>query len=142
MRGKLLLLLACDRELLATLHWREPGHTAAFTVYVLVFHFLANLPLDNPLLFGIQARFWMQVRLTKCSELTRTLTHILSRVAFSPQPNLLVFIFTGAGLHVVLAVFIGVARRAEQNATDGSSCAGAIARLIAIALFALQVREI
>ena len=51
------------------------------------------------------------------------------------------FTFAGAGLHFVLAALAGAARSAEQNAADGSSRAGAIARLIAIALFALQVRE-
>mmetsp|Transcript_72656 Transcript_72656/g.206890 ORF Transcript_72656/g.206890 Transcript_72656/m.206890 type:complete len:880 (-) Transcript_72656:73-2712(-) len=28
--------------------------------YLVVFHALANLPLDNPLLFGVHARFWQQ----------------------------------------------------------------------------------
>uniref|UniRef100_A0A7S2RZI0 DUF2723 domain-containing protein n=1 Tax=Mucochytrium quahogii TaxID=96639 RepID=A0A7S2RZI0_9STRA len=49
---------------------------AAFVFYVLVFHFLSNMPLDQELLFGVQARFWM-------------------------QPNLLAFYFAGCGLYVL-----------------------------------------
>lgn len=32
----------------------------ALVTYIGVFHYLNNMPLDNPLLFGVQARFWMQ----------------------------------------------------------------------------------
>jgi len=41
--------------------------------YVIIFHYLSNMPLSQRLLFGVQARFWM-------------------------QPNILVFIFSGVGL--------------------------------------------
>jgi hypothetical protein len=43
------------------------------TFYLLVFHTLANLPLHNPLLYGVHARFWM-------------------------QPNIIVFVLSGVGL--------------------------------------------
>ena len=33
---------------------------AAYLFYMLVFHYLANLPVDEALLFGVQARFWQQ----------------------------------------------------------------------------------
>ena len=33
-----------------------------FTFYIVVFHILANLPLNKALFFGIHKRFWMQVR--------------------------------------------------------------------------------
>lgn len=42
--------------------------------YLVVFHWLSNMPLDDPLLFGVHARFWM-------------------------QPNILVFVFCGLGIH-------------------------------------------
>ena len=45
----------------------------AFVFYELGFHSLSNLPLENPLLFGIHARFWM-------------------------QPNVLLFTWVGIGL--------------------------------------------
>ena len=45
----------------------------AFFFYDVGFHSLSNLPLDNPLLFGIHARFWM-------------------------QPNILLFVWVGVGL--------------------------------------------
>jgi len=32
----------------------------AFTFYMLLFHYLSNLPLDQPLYFGVHMRFWMQ----------------------------------------------------------------------------------
>ena len=31
-----------------------------------VFHFLANMPLDDPLLFGVHARFWQQPHVLAC----------------------------------------------------------------------------
>ncbi|CAN0108202.1 unnamed protein product, partial [Sphacelaria rigidula] len=48
----------------------------ALTVYLVVFNWLSNMPLDDPLLYGVHARFWM-------------------------QPNILVFIFCGVGLYRV-----------------------------------------
>ena len=54
-------------------HLIGPALVASLVVYLVVFHFLANMPLDNPLLFGIHARFWM-------------------------QPNLLASIFVGVGI--------------------------------------------
>lgn len=65
--------------------WDDGGHSAstallmALTVYLMVFHWLSNMPLDDPLLFGIHARFWM-------------------------QPNMIVFIFCGTGLYRVFHV--------------------------------------
>ena len=38
----------------------------AFCLYVLVFHALANLPLDDPLFLGIHMRFWQQATLVVC----------------------------------------------------------------------------
>ncbi len=35
----------------------------AWVLYLVVFHVLSNMPLDQQLLFGIQARFWMQPNL-------------------------------------------------------------------------------
>ena len=60
--------------------WDDEGLSAptallvALAVYVVVFHLLSNLPLDDPLLFGVHARFWM-------------------------QPNIVVFVFCGAGVY-------------------------------------------
>ncbi|CAM9546150.1 unnamed protein product, partial [Scytosiphon promiscuus] len=60
--------------------WDDAGHSAptalfaALVVYLVVFHWLSNMPLDDPLLFGIHARFWM-------------------------QPNMVVFVFCGAGMY-------------------------------------------
>src|SRR5260370_6477366 len=39
---------------------------AAFCLYVIVFHALANLPLDSPLNLGIHMRFWQQATLMVC----------------------------------------------------------------------------
>ncbi len=35
----------------------------AYLAYMLGFHLLANLPLDQPLYLGVHVRFWMQARL-------------------------------------------------------------------------------
>ncbi|CAN0331157.1 unnamed protein product, partial [Hapterophycus canaliculatus] len=46
--------------------WDDAGYSAptalfaALSVYLVVFHWLSNMPLDDPLLFGVHARFWMQ----------------------------------------------------------------------------------
>ena len=45
---------------------------ATLTFYQLVFHFLSNMPLDDPLLFGVHARFWQ-------------------------QPNFIIFVYFGIG---------------------------------------------
>ena len=49
----------------------------AWTFYVVVFHSLANLPLSDPLLYGVHARFWM-------------------------QPNLIVCLFAGVGVDLIM----------------------------------------
>ena len=46
---------------------------AAYLCYMLVFHYLANLPVDEGLLYGVQARFWQ-------------------------QPNVIAFLWVGIGL--------------------------------------------
>ena len=59
--------------------WDDNGLSApamllvALVLYLVVFHWMSNMPLDDPLLFGIHARFWM-------------------------QPNMIVFAFTGTGI--------------------------------------------
>lgn len=60
--------------------WDDAGSSApiallvALSVYLTVFNWLSNMPLDDPLLFGVHARFWM-------------------------QPNIVVFIFCGIGIY-------------------------------------------
>lgn len=61
---------------------------ATLASYLLVFHSLANLPLRDPLLFGIFARFWM-------------------------QPNIIVCIWVGVGLEAVLGLISSKALRAS-----------------------------
>eukprot|EP00696_Hemimastix_kukwesjijk_P019765 gnl/Hemi2/9138_TR3175_c0_g1_i1.p1 gnl/Hemi2/9138_TR3175_c0_g1~~gnl/Hemi2/9138_TR3175_c0_g1_i1.p1 ORF type:complete len:747 (-),score=177.76 gnl/Hemi2/9138_TR3175_c0_g1_i1:70-2289(-) len=50
----------------------------SFALYVLVFNYLSNLPLDSPLYLQVQERFWMQA-------------------------NLMVFLWLGLGLFVIVA---------------------------------------
>lgn len=52
---------------------------AALVMYLVVFHWLSNMPLDDPLLFGVHARFWM-------------------------QPNTLVFVFCGVGIYRAVTI--------------------------------------
>lgn len=65
--------------------WDDEGFSAptallvALVVYVVVFHWLSNLPLDDPLLFGVHARFWM-------------------------QPNIIVFVFCGSGIYGIFGL--------------------------------------
>jgi hypothetical protein len=48
--------------------WRPVALTLAFTAaaFLVVFHSMANLPLDQPLFFGIVTRFWQQPNLLVC----------------------------------------------------------------------------
>jgi hypothetical protein len=39
------------------------GVTLAFAFYMVVFHSLSNLPLDQPLYFEVHKRFWMQAHI-------------------------------------------------------------------------------
>jgi hypothetical protein len=57
--------------------------TAALVFYLMIFHSLANLPLSNPLFFGIHQRFWM-------------------------HPNIVCFHFVGVGLDVASKVASGI----------------------------------
>lgn len=50
-----------------------------FFFYFLVFHSLSNLPLDDPLLYGVHQRFWMQVR---SSRLYLAILIFSSRISF------------------------------------------------------------
>ena len=80
-----------------------PLLVAMLAVYLVVFHTLANMPLDNKLLFGIHARFWM-------------------------QPNMLVAVFAGVGAHLAChAAAAGVAAVGERlcKANPAVSPAGA-----------------
>ena len=52
---------------------------ALLIFYLVVFHTLANLPLHNPLLFGVHARFWM-------------------------QPNVIMFALAGVGLNKLVGM--------------------------------------
>lgn len=36
------------------------GLVSAYSFYMVLFHCLSNLPLDQPLYFGVHMRFWMQ----------------------------------------------------------------------------------
>lgn len=51
---------------------------ATLCFYFLVFHSLSNLPLDNPLLYGVHQRFWM-------------------------QPSVIMFAFGGIGFNAAMA---------------------------------------
>jgi hypothetical protein len=42
------------------------GVVWTFVFYILVFHSLANLPLDSPMPFAVHARFWMQPNIILC----------------------------------------------------------------------------
>jgi hypothetical protein len=118
--------LACADTWLA-----GPALVSALVTYVGMFHYLNNMPLDNPLLFGIQARFWM-------------------------QPNWLACLFAGVRLHA-LATAVARALGALQAGRNGSppahqasghdtpprsgdTAAAAVALAVCLALVLAQVR--
>mmetsp|Transcript_9016 Transcript_9016/g.18003 ORF Transcript_9016/g.18003 Transcript_9016/m.18003 type:complete len:791 (-) Transcript_9016:130-2502(-) len=63
--GAALVVVGFGRTVVAMLK-KGPGAAVgfailfAFTFYMIVFHCLSNLPLDQPLYFGVHMRFWMQ----------------------------------------------------------------------------------
>ena len=68
---------------------------ATYSFYMFVFHYLANLPLHEALLMGVQARFWQ-------------------------QPNIIVFIWIGVGLEwVVMSLNRGV-KKVQGKITNRS----------------------
>ena len=73
------LLDSAGNDVKSTLDTRMVGVviTLANVFALAVFHYLANLPLHDPLLYGVQARFWL-------------------------QPNMVVFLFSGCGYSFVL----------------------------------------
>ena len=60
--------------------------SAALYFYLVVFHSLSNLPLSNPLLFGIHQRFWM-------------------------HPNILMFIMNGVSMHNGIIISLGSSKK-------------------------------
>ncbi|CAB1110766.1 unnamed protein product [Ectocarpus sp. CCAP 1310/34] len=70
----------CSTAVRVLASWDDTGFSApaallaALVLYLVVFHWLSNMPLDDPLLFGVHARFWM-------------------------QPNIVVFVFCGVGMY-------------------------------------------
>jgi hypothetical protein len=83
----------------------------ALVCYFAVFHGLSNMPLGDPLLYGVHARFWM-------------------------QPNVLVFAMAGVGANWALAGAAGaapparapLARTAAALVAAGGACAAAWAQ--------------
>ena len=88
------------------------GVTLAFAFYMLVFHSLSNLPLDQPLYFEVHKRFWMQA-------------HIIA------------FALVGIGLGVVARV-LGASQGGKQGVAPPLSSEGVAAALASI-LVSLQV---
>ncbi|CAM9178978.1 unnamed protein product, partial [Phaeothamnion confervicola] len=86
---------------------------AAFMTYVLTFHTLSNMPLRDPLLFGVHARFWQ-------------------------QPNVFVFALAGVGIFSMSRLFEAAAGRAV-SAVATEWMAAAAACVVSAALVAAQL---
>ncbi len=125
----LLGLARSIREATATERWTERGTgasssrrstfgvgvTLAFAFYMVVFHALSNLPLDQPLYFEVHKRFWMQA-------------HIIA------------FALVGIGLGVVARV-IGRSDGGKQGVGPALSSEAVAAALTSI-LVSLQVTSV
>ncbi|KAF1332925.1 Membrane protein, partial [Globisporangium splendens] len=77
-----------------------------YTFYMIVFHSLANLPLSEGLTYGVHMRFWQ-------------------------QPNLIVFLWFGIGLHEILDIATKVL---VTRCGSGESGGGRIAQIFVIVL--------
>ncbi|DBA05317.1 TPA: hypothetical protein N0F65_007479 [Lagenidium giganteum] len=87
---------------------------AMYLFYLIVFHSLANLPLDEGLLYGVHMRFWQ-------------------------QPNVIVFIWLGVGLAKVMDITL---RNIEPTACVAPSMVrflGWTLRVICVCLVAFQI---
>lgn len=87
----------------------------AFLTYLYVFHHLSNLPLEG-LLYGVMARFWM-------------------------QPNILVFIFCGAGMDWMMAIAGAPSRIPVLRRRGMSSTLSVLARALCLGLALLQFQR-
>mmetsp|Transcript_22145 Transcript_22145/g.33237 ORF Transcript_22145/g.33237 Transcript_22145/m.33237 type:complete len:792 (+) Transcript_22145:73-2448(+) len=76
------------REDIHRLRVKSASRALAFSliIYLVSFHSLSNLPLKNPLLFGVHQRFWM-------------------------QPNILSFVMAGVGLTWTIQRFVPVCQK-------------------------------
>lgn len=85
------------------------------SVYLGFFNWRANLDLSNPLLAGVQERFWM-------------------------QPNMVIVLFAGMGFKWILST-IGVVSSSSSGSKNGGSKGGMVALTLAVALLAAQVQS-
>lgn len=81
--------------------------------YFLVFHSLSNLPLDNPLLYGVHQRFWM-------------------------QPSVILFALSGLGFNMVAVKMSAVL---EKIAPSSSSYAPSLLLLLSVLLCCGQAQK-
>ena len=81
------------------LQWAHAGCALllAWAMYVVVFHYLANLPVDAPMPLGVLARFWM-------------------------QPDILTAIAAGRGLAALLQTALAVIGGRAAAAAAASTC--------------------
>lgn len=87
--------------------------TLTWLFYLIVFHSLANLPLSDPLLFGVHSRFWM-------------------------QPNVLLFAYSGIGYQKLI---IYIKHLFNLNSTNHLSLLNLMGAVLATALVAAQCRR-
>lgn len=84
---------------------------AMYSFYMVVFHSLANLPISEGLIYGVQMRFWQ-------------------------QPNVVVFTWFGIGLGYIANLFSQVVGR---NSKVAKSVASTVCQVACLALIAVQI---
>lgn len=85
---------------------------ATLSFYFLVFHSLSNLPLDNPLLYGVHQRFWM-------------------------QPNVILFLMAGLGFNTVMGKVLSSSTISPVSSVKSIS---GLFILISVLLCTIQVK--
>ncbi len=82
----------------------------SFALYTIVFHALANLPVDNPLFLGIQERFWLMPALLVAACAGLGVASLAARLGRWLAPAVIAVVAIQAGAH-----FVGQNHRGETE---------------------------
>jgi hypothetical protein len=95
------------------------GPLLVFTLlfYIAVFHYLSNMPLDNPLLYGIHARFWQ-------------------------QPNWMMGLFAGVGIHFIFMSFVILVHKAKVPSNVSSTFTIVLVSLAGVMVAYIVIKQL
>jgi hypothetical protein len=101
-----------------------------YLFFMIVFHILSNLPIEQSLYRGIHARFWMQVIVSQLEFISLFLFQITLPVL---QPHAIASLLVGLGaLHVMTLMSSSFSLKPRSHSSQSTlSCAAVVAAVIA-----------